>query len=154
MQLPLEYAQPHPDIPADQRIFSPFIGNWDLTVTWYRNDVQVRREAGEWHFTWVLEGRAIQDVWIVPPRRLRAAPAPLYEYGTSLRFYDPELGAWRSTWIGPMQKVVHTFIARGDRNGITMETGADAARLLRWVFSQIGTDSFRWENFEKSADGS
>ena len=27
-----------------------------------------RRRNGEWHFGWVLEGRAIQDVWIVPPR--------------------------------------------------------------------------------------
>ena len=123
-------------------------------MTWYRSGVQVRRELGEWHFAWVLEGRAIQDVWIVPPRRLRGQSVPLYEYGTSLRFYDPELSAWRSTWIGPMQGVVHTFIARGDENGITMQTGAFASRSLRWVFSQIKAKSFKWENFEKSDNGS
>jgi hypothetical protein len=153
INLPLECAEPHPDIPVGQRIFAPLIGSWDLVVTWYQNGVQVRQEAGEWHFAWVLEGRAIQDVWIVPPRKLRAQSAHLYEYGTSLRFYDAELSAWQSTWIGPMHRVVHTFIARGDENGITMETTAAATKSLRWVFSQIKTESFRWENFEESDDG-
>jgi hypothetical protein len=78
-------------LPKDAQIFSPFIGSWDLIVRWYDEAGNLARtEAGEWHFSWVLEGRGIQDVWIVPPRAQRASNE-LYEYGTSIRFYDPGL---------------------------------------------------------------
>jgi hypothetical protein len=100
-----------------------------------------------------LEGRAVQDVWIVPRRTLRSPSADLYEYGTSLRFYDPHLDAWRSTWIGPMQGAVYSFIARGDGRSITMQSSPDSAKARRWVFSDIRPESFRWENFEQSKDG-
>ena len=90
-----------PSLPDHAQIFAPFIGSWDLVVRWYGEAGRVTRtEAGEWHFAWVLEGRGIQDVWIVPPRARRAR-GRLYEYGTSIRFYDPALEAWQSTWSAP-----------------------------------------------------
>jgi hypothetical protein len=119
---------PHPELPFDQQIFRPFIGSWDLVVTWYEADGTVRRrENGEWHFAWALEGRAVQDVWIVPPRAERQGRSDLYEYGTSLRFFDPELSAWRSTWIGPIQHAVHTwlFLDSGVVTGSSCDKGSD-----------------------------
>lgn len=86
----------HPDIPSSQRLFEPLLGSWHLEVKWFDESGQlVRRQDGEWHFSRVLEGRAIQDVWIVPSRGQRGQDD--YEYGTSIRFYDPALGGWRST---------------------------------------------------------
>jgi hypothetical protein len=151
--LPLECAEAHADIPPNRRIFAPFIGAWDLDVTWYEDGARARREPGEWHFAWVLEGRAVQDVWIVPPRKSRSRSAQLYEYGTSLRFYDPKIDAWRSTWIGPMTGAVYTFVARGDHQRVTLESTADATKARRWIFSDIGAESFKWENFEQSEGG-
>src|SRR5687767_12872272 len=91
---------PHPDIPVEHRIFAPFIGDWDLVVSWFDEAGKAsRQERGEWHFSWILEGRGLQDIWIVPPRHERTGRSDLYEYGTSLRFYDSKLGAWQSTWI-------------------------------------------------------
>ena len=49
-------------------LYARFVGSWDLDVTQFSRDGAPRRHKGEWHFGWVLEGRAIQDVWIVPPR--------------------------------------------------------------------------------------
>ena len=103
---------PHSDIPQEARIFVPFIGGWDLIITWRQAGAVVRVERGEWHFAWVLEGRGVQDVWITPPRSERSMRADLYEYGSSIRFYDRAIDGWRSTWIGPMQSVVRTFVAR------------------------------------------
>lgn len=37
----------------------------------YDVDGSVRTGTGEWSFSWVLEGRAVQDVWISPQRALR-----------------------------------------------------------------------------------
>lgn len=33
----LQSPGPHPDIPIEQRIFSPMIGSWDLDVIWYED---------------------------------------------------------------------------------------------------------------------
>jgi hypothetical protein len=75
-------VEPHPELTAELDVFAPLIGSWDLQVTWLENDVPVRQALGEWHFARVLEGRAVQDIWIVPPRSERSARSDLYEYGT------------------------------------------------------------------------
>ena len=144
--LPLEAEGAHPSLPADQQLFAPFIGSWALDVTWHEGDAVVRREEGEWHFAWVLEGRAVQDVWIVPRRGVREAdPAP-YEYGTSLRFPDPAIGGWRSTWLGPTQHAVRTFVARRVGDEVVLDGEDEDGRALRWAFADIEDDSFTWSN--------
>jgi hypothetical protein len=140
-------------IPEHAQIFAPFIGSWDLVVRWYdESDNLTRTEAGEWHFSWVLEGRGIQDVWIVPPRAQRASGS-LYEYGTSIRFYDPVLEAWQSTWIGPMHRVVRTFTARQLGGIVVLETTPDILPAMRWSFSDISTSAFSWKNEVQMANG-
>ena len=79
-------------LPERAQIFAPFIGSWDLVVRWFDEaGALTRAEAGEWHFAWVLEGRGVQDVWIVPPRTQRARGSP-YEYGTEHPLLRPEAG--------------------------------------------------------------
>lgn len=138
---------PHADIPAEHRIFQPFIGDWDLVVSWFDETGKLRRrERGEWHFSWILEGRGVQDIWIVPPRDERARSSDLYEYGTSLRFFDEKLGAWQSTWIGPMHRVVRSFLARGIDGKVVLETTEGETPRMRWSFDDIERDSFTWRN--------
>ncbi len=121
-----------------------FIGDWDLIVSWFdETGKPMRREPGEWHFAWVLEGRAMQDIWIVPPRLERSGRSELYAYGTSLRFYDGTLNAWQSIWIGPMHRIVCTFTARLIGNDVVLET---TAPRMRWSFTDIRTSSFIWRN--------
>lgn len=145
-------AASHPEIPEDRRIFDPFIGSWDLLVTWYDAQGAVsRQEQGEWHFARVLDGRAIQDVWIVPSRAQRTLQAQPYEYGTSLRFYDPATGAWRSTWLGPQQGALHSFLARRVCEAVVLETRLGDGRGMRWSFSDIRPDSFIWRNEREEA---
>jgi len=139
--------RPHPDIPASDRIFAPFIGSWDLRVTWYATGEIVRQEDGEWHFAWVLEGRAVQDVWIVPRRERRATAPDLYEYGTSVRFYDHALGAWRSTWIGPMHGMIRSFVARHIGGTVVLDTDPGQGDPMRWEFSDVTHDTFVWRNW-------
>lgn len=144
---------PHPGIPPEDQLFAPFIGSWDLEVEWFENGVMVNAERGEWHFAWVLEGRAIQDVWIVPPIAERHPGETGYEYGTSVRFHDPELGGWRSTWIGPVRKAVETFIAKRIGSEIVLEAQRSDRPAMKWVFSEIGEQSFSWHNFAQQGNG-
>jgi len=48
------------------RLFAPLRGDWAVTVVDHLADGTRHTGAGEWHFDWVLEGRAMQDVWISP----------------------------------------------------------------------------------------
>ena len=140
-------------MPEDSQIFAPFIGSWNLIVRWWdKSGVASRTEAGEWHFSWVLEGRGVQDVWIVPPRTQRISGS-LYEYGTSIRFYDPGLNAWQSTWIGPMHRVVRTFIARKLGQDVVLETTPDISPAMRWSFSDISKNAFLWKNEVEEPSG-
>jgi hypothetical protein len=107
---------------------------------------------GEWHFGWALEGRAIMDVWITPRRSLRSQAEP-YEYGATLRFFDPTIQAWRSTWIGPVRHLVRAFIARQVGDEIILEGSFAQGCRTRWIFSQITATSFQWRNMESSDAG-
>ncbi len=118
------------------------LGSWDLDVTWHEGELIGRTEKGEWHFCYALDGRAVLDVWTVPPRNARAKGADGYEWGATLRFYDPTLRAWRSTWIGPAHGAVLTFLARAVGNEIVLEGKTEDGWPMRWIFSQITPRSF------------
>ena len=94
----------------------------------------------------------MQDIWIVPGR---GAPGegrpPLGFHGSTIRFYDPAIDAWRSTWIEPVNGRVRRFIGRRDDDGIVLLSDEDDPQL-RWRFTDITPDSFRWRA-ETSRDG-
>jgi hypothetical protein len=131
------------------------VGSWDLEVVSHRPDGSTETVPGEWHFAWVLGGYAVQDVWIAPSRAHRAAH-PGHdegEWGTTLRFYDPDLGAWRSTWVGPRRHVVRPFLARAEGDEIVLEARFEEGVLTRWIFFDVRPDTFRWRNVESDDDG-
>ena len=81
---------PWPEHAEKLMLFGQFVGAWDLDITLFDLDGTVRAEGeGEWLFGWVLEGCAVQDVLIRPPRRERtgASPTEFWEYGTTIRLY-------------------------------------------------------------------
>jgi hypothetical protein len=95
----------------------------------------------------VLEGRAIQDVW-----RVSTPTQNPLGYGTTIRFYDPEIDAWRVTWHGVMNGTVYRFVARQQGSEIVME-GQEAGELSQWIFSNIEVDSFKWRAVASTDDG-
>jgi hypothetical protein len=142
---------PRPELAEQLGVFAPLIGSWALTVWEYGPDDQAARSTAEWHFGWALDGRAVADVWINPPRAERGPDAD-GEWGLSLRFYDAALGAWRSTWHGPKRGWVIPFIGRRTRDEIILEGTRDRT-LLRWIFSDLTPDSFNWRAEETDPAG-
>ena len=145
---------PAADRAGKMDLYGRFIGSWELDVTQIADDGAKRRRPGEWHFGWALEGRAIQDVWIVPPRgelRHGDAAAQVNSYGSTLRVYDPDIDAWRIQWTDPVTRNFLGMIGRAQGEDIVqLGTRADGT-LLRWSFSEITPDSFLWRG-EVSAD--
>ena len=86
----------HSDRPAADRaqkmgLYGWLIGPWEMDGVIHDDDGRTHTGRGEIHFGWVLEGRAIQDVWILPG----------FFYGTTLRVYDPGIDAWHILWSDP-----------------------------------------------------
>jgi hypothetical protein len=141
---------PRPEFAEPFAAFEPLIGSWDLDVRWYDETGAVTRQTkGEWHFAWALDGRAVADVWITPSRAARATDGD-GEWGLSIRIWDPELDAFRSTWMGPKAAFVMTFIAHAEGDTITLE-GQTAK--TRWGFTDITDTSFHWRNEDETDDG-
>jgi len=139
---------------ADElQLFGQFVGSWELEVVYHDPDGE-RRLSAEWHFAWALNGRAVQDVWIAPSRRDRDEQGEReVDWGASVRFYDPRIDAWRSTWIGPVKGLVLPFIARPVGDEIVLEGHFDERVVTQWIFSDIAASSFRWRAVESYDDG-
>jgi len=75
------------------------VGNWDFEWFYDRGTERERRIPGEWFFSWIIAGQAIQDVFICPSReyRERQHTLPEAEYGTTIRLYDPKKNIWDMT---------------------------------------------------------
>ncbi len=135
-------------------LYGQFVGSWDLEVTRWLNDGSLRKRQGEWHFGWVLEGRAIQDVWIVPRRgqRAGAAVASQFAYGSTLRIYDPRIDAWHIQWTEPVLQAYLSMIGRAEGKDIVQRGQDEHGNEARWSFRDITADSFLWRG-ELSNDG-
>jgi hypothetical protein len=145
-----------PEIPESQDVYGWLVGSWELDVLRYRGiDVSSQKLTAEAHFGWVLEGRAIQDVWIMPRVSDRSSDSDHMNnmYGTTLRVWDPEIQAWRIRWINPVRG--HEERQTGRRMGDEIvQIGARAdGTSTRWRFTEITPDSFHWIGEALEADG-
>jgi hypothetical protein len=138
---------PAPEIPPDANIYGWLVGSWKLDVVRYGVDVRDRNIQGEAHFGWVLEGRAMQDVWI-----MKAAPL-VSTYGTTFRVWDATLGAWRITWTNPISGRRDELIGRRHGNDLVQIGTHGDGTPIRWSFIEITDDSFHWLGEALEHDG-
>ncbi len=138
MFLSLSEALHAPEPAADRAdklsLYGWLIGDWAMDGILYLEDGKEYRAAGEIHAGWVLEGRAIQDVWIFPG----------VFYGTTLRVYDPAIDAWHILWSDPTKNYYSRQIGRARGNDIVQEGASDDGTPTRWSFSEMTRDSFHW----------
>jgi hypothetical protein len=139
--------------PADQyrqklMLFGQFVGKWDFHGFEYHADGSRVTDRGEIEFGWVLGGRAVQDVWIERER----SDGQTKTYGTTLRVYDPKTDAWRIIWVDPPTGHFQVMTGRGQGDGIVLEGKDPDGVPIRWIFSQITPESFRWRG-EQFAGG-
>jgi hypothetical protein len=147
----LHVAGPYPEHADKLMLFGRFVGSWSLQWSGTGADGRPATMTGELHFGWVLGGRAVQDIWIVPGRGQPGEDEPPCAFhGSTIRFYDPAIDAWRSTWIEPVNGRVRRFIGRSTDEGIVLLSDEDSPQF-RWRFADITPDSFRWRA-ESSTD--
>jgi hypothetical protein len=138
----------NPSIGDEAKTFDRLVGTWDADFTFYRADGSVFHKKGELLFGWVMDGHAIQDLWIGYPSENQKERT----IGTTIRFFDTALKQWRVVFVNPQFNYVVT--AQGGREGDRIVLhGRDTDGLpIRWTFSEMKPDSFHWQG-EKSHDG-
>lgn len=129
---------PHPSLGDRGALFDHFVGTWDTDYTFYAADGTMSRRSGEVLFGWIIDGRALQDIWISYPADAER------DLGTTVRFYDAKTATWRVVWVHPASGIVTTLSggAVGDR--IVLRGHGNDGSLLRWSFNDIQADSFLW----------
>ena len=124
------------ELPEEFNYFGKLVGSWKID---YVDNSNARSIKGEWHFSWVLEGMAIQDVIILPG----------YEYGTTLRVYHPGTHAWDVAYCytGKIMRLE----ARKQDELIVLTSLEDERR--KWVFAKIEDHHFHWQDVMVQDDG-
>jgi hypothetical protein len=140
--------------PADD-LYGFLIGSWELDVATYPDDGNVAHSTGEAHCARVLHGRAIQDVFINPQRSDRTPDSPKFAnwYGTTFRYFDKAIRAWRVFWFNPDDGVRAELVGRRSGNDIVQEGHFPDGTPIRWTFSEITADSCLWRGERLEPDG-
>jgi hypothetical protein len=147
----------HSGGPAAERaeamaLYGRFVGAWDGTLTYEDERGRRRETSAEVHFGWVLNGKAVQDVWIAPARSDIEEASSDQTYGTTIRVYDPRTGQWRIEWLDPGTGEFNSMMGRAVGAEIVQEyTDGDVTH--QWVFSDITDDSFRWTSRDSHDKG-
>ena len=138
----------NPSIGDEAKTFDRLVGTWDADFTFYRKDGSVSHKKGELLFGWVMDGHAIQDLWIGYPTEGQKERT----IGTTIRFFDTALKQWRVIFVNPQFNYVVTVQGGREGDRIVLH-GRDTDGLpIRWTFSEMKPGSFHWQG-EKSHDG-
>nr|WP_207723520.1 hypothetical protein [Lawsonibacter faecis] len=126
----------HQALPEEYDYFGKLIGSWNID---YVDSRDSRVLKGEWHFSRVLEGMAVQDVIVLPG----------FEYGTTLRVYNPGTHTWDIAYCYTGRIMRFEARKQGD---IIVLTGVEDERR-KWVFAKIEDDYFHWQDVTVTDDG-
>ena len=147
---------PLPQYSAHLMLHGRFVGAWEGTVDVCRRDGTWREESCEVYFGWVLEGRAVHDVWIAPARRDRAdadRDATKDMYGTTIRVCDPDNDVWLITWIEPGTQAHGRMTGERQGDDIVQEYRDEVGTRWQWCSTEITSESFHWIARASQDDG-
>lgn len=133
-------------------LFGQFVGEWEFEGIIKKGTPHEQRVPGEWIFSWILDGTAIQDVFICPSRKeCEKNPNPNAEYGTTLRFYNQATDVW-DMFYG-LAGATHILEGKQVGEQIIVHNKSESEGLTQWIFSDITPSSFHWQNQTSSDSG-
>jgi hypothetical protein len=132
---------------AENNIYDWLIGTWSVDAVDYLENNEIIKSQGEWHFAYVLEGRAVQDVWIAPKRSLRTDKInqPRNRYGSTIRYFDNETKKWCINWFNPVSSTTSKLYGWKEGNKIIHEGQDTDGNIMKWTFEDITDKSFHWK---------
>jgi len=145
----LQAMSPHASLRDEPKTLSRVVGTWDVEYTDYLKDGTASHHTGQFIVGWVLDGRAVQDLWIVNPTEADKDR----EVYTTVYYFEPKSRAWHATFVDPERGSVLAFTGEAAGNDrFVLETQESDSKTTRWSFNDIRADSFIWRH-EQSSDG-
>ena len=132
---------PHPSLGHHADLFGRFVGAWDADYSFIADDGSVRHSRGEVLFGWILDGYALQDIFLGYPK-----PGPNEERRmvTGVRFVDPKTDKWTVMFAAPSFAVAIRMEGGAEGDRIVLRGVNDQGDSLRWSFNDIKPNSFIW----------
>ena len=98
--------------------------------------------AGEWTFTWINDGQAIQDVLSVPYQWAEPSGDIPRIQMTTVRTYNPKRQAWEGFHVlnGAM---IYFWVVKTPRNQIIERYQREGEPLIVWLYADLQPDSFK-----------
>lgn len=137
----------HPTLGVEARLWDRFVGIWDCEYTFFLDDGTIKHARGELRFGWIIDGRALQDIWISYPNESGKERS----IGTSVRFFNSRSKLWRVVFVSPAYGGLITMQGGAEGDRIVLRGVDDEGSILRWSFNEIKESSFIWRG-EKSRD--
>lgn len=142
----LEATSPNPSLGDQAQVPARLVGTWDVEYTDFAKDGKATHRTGEFIVGWVMDGRALQDLWIVNPSGKR-------EVYTTLHYFDAKARTWHATFVDPEHGSIARFTGGPVGNDrFVIETPDLGNQTNRWSFNDIRPDSFVYRD-EASSDG-
>ena len=139
---------PHPSLGDQARIFDRFVGTWDCDYSFIAVNGSVSHKPGEVLFGWIIDGLALQDIWIGYPK----SPSDERTIGTTVRFFDKQSKLWRVVFVAPAFGALTLMQGGAEGDRIVLRGQDKDGSSLRWSFNEMKADSFVWRG-ERSRDG-
>lgn len=133
-------------IPEEDDFFGKLIGEWSFDMLANPDTEQEHHVNGEWVFRRVLEGMAVQDIFICPARGQRPNGG---EYGTTIRYYNKNSRSWDISYS--CAEGTARLEAKKEGNKIVLTEITE--KRLKWTFSEITENTFRWTSTELTENG-
>jgi len=145
----LEATGPNPSLGDQAQVVSRLVGTWDVEYTDFLKDGTTLHRTGEFIAGWIMDGRALQDLWIVNPWGKHKDR----EFYTDVHYFDAKSRTWHATSVDPQIGSVARLTATGVANDrFVLETKEIDSGETRWSWNDIRPDSFIWRD-EGSSDG-
>src|SRR5688572_11147417 len=91
----LKATSPHPALGDQGQVPGRLVGTWDVEYATFAKDGMASQRTGEFIVEWVMDGRALQDLWIVHPSGTRKER----EVYTDLHWFDTKSRTWRAAFV-------------------------------------------------------
>jgi len=140
---------PHPSLGHHADLFGRFVGTWDADYSFIAEDGGVRHSRGEVLFGWILDGYALQDIFLGYPKPGSNEERRMV---TGVRFVDPKTDKWTVMFTAPSFAVAIRMEGGAEGDRIVLRGRNDQGDSLRWSFNDIKPNSLIWRG-ETSHDG-
>jgi hypothetical protein len=125
---------------AENNWYLPFNGEWDVAYSLGKDD-QERIMAGEWVFSWINNGEALEDVLSIPFRWLKPPLGQSPIYSTTIRHFNTFRQSWEGFHIQNGQ--MFYFGAQRNQNKIIESYQVENGPIVAWIFEEIERESFK-----------